>query len=702
MSTSCHPVRADVPGSLVGYARWQQLLAAAFFRRGAPFMLFVDDDELQRLLPAGLGGAAASLSAAVAEEVDVDRGKLMFDRLSQKQAEWQCGDRRTPPPTLPLLALTVLAATRMHRDTENAANNFYVRLVQVLAPDADNRARQRIRTALREDGAFTQVVTMWRTLHDWLTSTDGEFGISTIVDHPDLTRIGFPLSQAVLRRTDRAELTRFFAALDLKSRGMPAPGSLLSQLRLWMARPRGFSEAFCETVHDPVRAKFLEPTIVRLAQHWDGRIVTNEGLRRLEIRLVLDLRGQTARWAITAADGVDTDVLQGEIDDQRYEVAISRDPYATLCVVDTVIPASPQALRKGVRLQGKQSSAYFPPSPVVVLAEDPDAGGWLSCHSVVPYEQHLIAACDELASHIERVLLHAADPGWRSVRQAPARQLLPGWRIFTAVTFSDAGRLDQVLSGTPVLRSTSVRPDVVARPQLVKGLPLARHLGRNFYLDGGEPDLLLPSGELARKVTAALDGVSQQPPFSGSGFPIPLRRIGPLRTGEHNIQVDGERLVFHILDAEPSSSPARWGGIGWDEQGELTDDRTVYQVCGAEVTGPEAPEPLLARRGQDQTWLLHHNGACQQVPEPAAASAVSRVLDAPSYYFELIPSNTAAWLAQRRGDHWRIQKVRPHEPVFTRLDPESRALWHQFARYELSGEPLWDEYRQEWERHRGR
>ncbi|MEU0509066.1 hypothetical protein [Amycolatopsis sp. NPDC006125] len=666
-------------------------------------MLFVDDEELQRLWSGAGDDAATALSAAVAEEVDVARGRHMFARLSSKQAEWQRGDRRMPPPTLPLLALTVLAATRMHRDMENAAHSFYIRLAQALAPDADQQMQQDIRRALREDGAFVQVAAMWRALHDWLTSAGGEFGISTIMNHPELTRIGYPLSQAVLRRADRAELTRFFAALDLKTHGVPGRHALLSQLRLWMSRPRGFSEAFQETVCDPVRVTLLEPTIARLARHWDGRIVTNDGLQCLEIRLVLDFRRQTARWAITAADGVDTDLLQGDIGGQRYEVGISRDPYSKLYLADAVLPATPQAIRKGVRLQGSQSAAYFAPSSVVVLAEDPDAGGWLSCQSVIPYERHVIAASEEVAAQVEEVLDRAAERGWRAVRQAPTtRQLLPRWRIFTAVTFSDQARLDMALRETPVLRSSPVRPDVVARPQLAQGLPLARHLGRSFYLQGGEPDLLLPSGEPDRQVTAALDGVRQQPPFSASGFPIPLRRRGPLSIGEHEIQVDGERLALHILDAEPSGSPARWGGIGWNKQAQLTDDRTAFQVCGAEVTGPDDPEPVLARRGQDETWLLHHNGACQQVHEPAPAPAMSSVLESPPYYFELIPARTAAWLAQRRGAHWRLRKLSPLGPVFTQLDRDSMALWPRVARHEVPGEPLWDAYREEWERHSGR
>jgi hypothetical protein len=702
MGNLCSRVTTESSGTGTDYAFWQRLLADKFFRRDTPVVLFIDDEELRRMLPTAEEDPAARLAAAVAEEVDIARGRHMFHRLHQKQADWWRGDRRTPPPTLPLLALTVLAASRMHRDVEAAAHNFYIRLAQALDPEADSTIHQRIRTALREDCAFTWVADMWRTLHDWLTGTGGEYGISTIPEHPGRTRIGYPLSQAILRRADRAELTRFFSALDLRAHGVPPADTLLSQLKLWMSRPRGFGAAFQEMVRDPVQVNLVAPTIVGLAEHWDGRIVTSEGLRRLEIKLVLDIRRQTARWAIVVADGVDADVLRGEVGGQQYEVPICRDPHGSLYLLGAAVPVTPQAIRQGLRLQGSRCAAYFTPTTVIVLAEDPDAGAWLSCESVIPYEQHLIAATDDIFAGVERVLKEAAVPGWRIMRQAPARQLLRGWRIFTSVTFNDQGRLDKALSETPLLRSTPVRPDLVARPQLAQGLPLASHLGRNFYLRGGEPDLLLPNGDQARKVDAALDGVGQEPPFTALGFPIPLSRIGPLHVGDHEVHVDGERLTFHILDSEPGSGLSRWGTLGWDEHAELGSDRSSFQVRGADVEGPDDQEPVLARRGQDETWLLHDDGICQGVREPTAAPVLSRVLTAPPYYFELAPDKTAVWLAQRRGAQWRVRMLRSRRPIFTRLDRQSLALWRQVGVCRMPGEPLWDDYLREWERHCGR
>ena len=142
----------------------------------------------------------------------------MFDAVTAAVRGWQAGARDEPPPTLPVLALSVLAATRMHTDARARSSNYYLRLAQALVPGADELVVDQIRLVLR-DGAFIPVVNMWRDLHEWLGERAGAAGISTIRDHPELTRIGFPLSQALIRRSDRAALTRFFEALDIRNAG---------------------------------------------------------------------------------------------------------------------------------------------------------------------------------------------------------------------------------------------------------------------------------------------------------------------------------------------------------------------------------------------------------------------------------------------------------------------------------------------------
>ncbi|MFD4672476.1 hypothetical protein ACFWNN_22310 [Lentzea sp. NPDC058450] len=682
------------------YGYWQQLFADAFFgRSNTPVVLFVDDDELARLAP-GTAQPAVSLAAAVAELLFLSGGRRIFQQILRMQKIWEQGDQMRPPPTLPLLALTVLAASRMHREPEIAAHNFYTRMAQVLVPNVEQKAMAAVRTAVVD--SFEEVSGMWKLLDRWLKVSGGERGISTIRDHPGLSRIGFPLSQAVLRKSDRAKLTLFFSHLNVSAAGAPDATSLLSYLGMWMSVPRGFSEAFCKMARDQAQADLMGPLLVGLADNWDGRVVTSEGLRRLELKLCLNIHRQRVDWAISAADGIDEDVLQGEIAGEAFEVKIERDPYSSLYQLDRSLPAASRYPIQKITLVGSHCAAKFSPSDVIVFSEDPDAGCWLSRHSVEFGAEHLIAARGDAATSIRRVFAEAAQEGWRVLPSTGGASLMPGWKLFSRVVFDDADRLRAALEGTALLRTDAVRPAPVVRPQLKNGLRLARQVTQAAYLSGAEPDLLLPFTGEGRVATAALDGVEQHPPFSASGLPISLRRIGPLAPGTHELRVGDIVLTFHVVDAEPGGVEPCWGELGWDANAEPSDQQDQFEVCGAVIQGPADVEPVLARRGQDETWLLHADGACTRVEEPEAAEVLERATGIAPYYFEVSFGRSAVWLAQRRGEVWQIRLLRALPPSLSYLDPVSASLWARVSDQSVSADPLWGQYMLQWGRHCGR
>src|SRR5437762_3543250 len=87
-----------------------------------------------------------------------------------------------------------------------------------------------------EDGSRTlpaAVAELVARVGQWLGERAGEFGRSTIREDAELTRIGYPQSQTLVRRSDRAALTRLFARLDMDIRGVPKPETLLGHLRTW-------------------------------------------------------------------------------------------------------------------------------------------------------------------------------------------------------------------------------------------------------------------------------------------------------------------------------------------------------------------------------------------------------------------------------------------------------------------------------------
>lgn len=685
------------------YARWQEELASVFFEGAAdvPVIFFIDDDELRRLAPT-VDDPARSLAMAVREVATPTPVHHMFDRAREIASRWARGPRNSPPPVLPILALSSLAAARMHSDALVRRNNYYYRFAQVLLPDADSTVVEQAQLALRTD-AFIPVAEMWQMLDRWLVEQHGAAGISTIRDHPSLTRIGYPLSQAMIRRSDRAALTRFFAALRLTDLGTPSPEALIEYLRLWAARPRGLSNSFLRVLEDPNLRPLLQVVVFGLASSWDGQVITSEGLAHCEAAVLLDLEGWATAWVIKTGSVKDPDVVRGRMGEAVAEISIHPDAYSAFARIAGAPRVDPRAIHEGFRLRGARCVVEFSPTELLVFREHPDATGWVSGGSVEPFTGHVIAASGDLAQDVRQILDAAGDDGWRQAPQPAGRPLLPGFAIFYAISFSDPTRLESALAAAlPVLRH-SIRPDTTTRARLVNGLPVASRMGGNHYLVGGEPDLLLPVGSETRTVPAALDGTAQQPPFAATGFPIELRRIGPLPTGPHTIEADLDMLSFVLLESDPTSGVVPGTGqIGWDETGRLQIS-AHSSICGAVSPESEAAEPVLIRRGADRAWVINRTGKCTPLGDPPGLTGpLGEIDEIGGYYYELLPGSDDAWLAEERRGRISVRLLRRLGPDFVPLDEASVQAWSIIVPHVSRDDILWQLYVKAWERCLGR
>lgn len=654
------------------YCEWQFLLEDAFLSSAVgPTVLFIDDDELHRLCP-HLEDPASALTDAVREMVDPALGRSMFDRLSAVHRRWKSSPQTQPPPVLPLLALTVLAATRMRRDGGARASNYYLRLAETFLPGAGNAEVESARNLLRDSPAFAEVVEMWRALDSWIEQQDGAAGISMIRDHPRLSRIGYPLSQAVMRGSDRTALTKFFAALDATRLGVPEEDALFRYLELWAAHPRGFSEAYLHALADENLRPLISALVHRLAQSWDGQVRTLDGRRSLELHLALDLDEWQARWLVAADNGPKELAFTVPGGDR---LTLAREHGVPFYTGSTLATVDGNVVRDGLRLTGEESTAEFAGRRIVIFRRHAYTGTWVSCEGIIPFEEHAIAVEIGMATSVRAALEQAASSRVRLVRQRPPDFLLEGFALFEGLQFEDPQRLRTALREFPVLGQLRLVPEGTARPRLVRGLPLARHVSRSCYLRGGEPDLVLPSGPTPRTVTVTLDGTSQD--LLASGFPIELRRFGPLGIGKHVITADGEQLEFSILDAEPGTRPGP------------TDQDPAPAVFGALVDPPDMAIPFLARRGKQETVILHEDGRAQTIPDPACPEFLEE--DAAGMrppYFEVHPPPGARWMAQRRQNQWEVVSLDPSHPGAYTLSQDVPQLWKQVCAHE-AGDTIW-------------
>lgn len=668
------------------YEEWQSLLSDAFLLpHDGPTVLFLDDSEITRLLP-DVEDAGRHLAEAVRTRVRPSEGRSMFSSVTAAYQQWQRGSQAGPPPVLPVIAITVLAATRMRSDSEARSTNYYLRLAQALLPDTDPGAIETLRNNLREGGAFLDAVEMWRGLHAWIEAQDGTVGISTIRDHPHLQRIGYPLSQALVRQSDRMTLTRFFQALDFTPGSAPDAGVILGALDIWTAALQNrLSDAFMRALSDTDIRPLLAAVVEAHAQAWDGRVLTSDGRQRIAMRLSIDLDAWEVRWLFPIPPG-GPEALTVLSPDSEQEVGLTDTAGLGYYAARGAPAVSPELLLSGMRLRGREFTAEFPPSPVTFLRPDPQTGTWSSVPGMLPFEEHLVAISGAHAGEFQQVLREAAAEGWRLIPQRGS-VLLPTYALFQNVRFTDGQALEFVLSRLPGLRRIGVTPAVIPRARLVRGLPIATTISATHYLVGGEPDLLLPSGPDPRPATVTLDGRREH--LQANGFPLELRRFIS-DTGRHIVDADGQELAFTTLEEGPDpAQPAGTATLGWTSAAQMSGSGQALAVAGARVANITGMTPVLARRSRDESWLLHDDGRTEGIAEPAPPHFLSSIdVEIHSPYFEISAPASARWLAQRRGARWHLTEIGPADPNEYNLDIDVLDAWKR-ACSDVNGAQLW-------------
>ena len=160
------------------YEGWSAALDRHFLHEPAdhPIVLCVDAETLANLTGQDGEESARALARCVGSEV---MPEYRFGVIAMRCGSWASGDRQDAPPSLPLLAVTVLAASRMDRSTELGTHNYYRRLRELLDPSDDRHGMP---------GNYGAVVPkLWRQLEIWLNEDlGGSRGILTLPSEEEL------------------------------------------------------------------------------------------------------------------------------------------------------------------------------------------------------------------------------------------------------------------------------------------------------------------------------------------------------------------------------------------------------------------------------------------------------------------------------------------------------------------------------------
>ncbi|MGW1712723.1 hypothetical protein [Streptomyces sp. NPDC002156] len=649
-------------------------------------------------------GLAVRLADSVSAELYWGRPTEIFTRLEWRCQQWAYGHRNDAPPSLPLLAASVLAASKMASDGDISSSNYYRRLADVFGVGEHEQ------TTLRAH--FKSVADMWGALDAWLEVQGGERGYSTISGDTHLTRIGYPMSQALLREQDRRILTTFFAAMGVRP-GSPEeyPGQeIIRLLRLWTSRnPHGLSRTLLKVLHTAgtgaeavdkraVLAKLLE----RLVEHWDGNLYEDgPRVRRASaLRLVLSGRARQLHWAAEAAQGASATTVRYEALSVDYELV---DPYGGLYRGLEELDVTADQLRHGLVLEGNDLYLEWLPQPFVFFAEDEYSGDFVSVGTFSPGEPHILLVPNSELGDVRSVLGEIADNTRIVERKAP----LTGWTLIKNVDLKSEVTPAALLKGGGPHTAHFV-PSTRRGIRFIGGLGIGRDLGPHHYLQRGVPDWLLPrdvsKGETVLRVT-----LSNNDQNDSHGFPLQevLRpfpaRLMPFADGFYQVSTPDQGMAtFTVSSGLWEKQAPGTGSIGHlcDASAESEAkalDPEVSAIRGAEAPAKlTLPRTLLVPRSVKELVLIGGHGELLSLDLPDIPEWMNDrlPLQAYGYHAEVTVPEGYVWVIQRSRQRTTVKSLASGAQT---SDPAPAADDTEWAEAVLSAAqagsgPLWSAY----------
>lgn len=647
----------EISETYMDYDMWQSKLSQALFpmnQPDQPVLIFIDDEELSKICP-HLTDPVDSLRFAVLAELRQTDNPTMFDSINRRLAAWRRGSRNQAPPCLPLLAVTVLAGSRMRNDGEFSKAAYYPRLVSLMTSGSNSiRAR-----GMQKH--FDLIAEMWQVLDKWIERNQGSLGPSTI-HQGAYSRIGYPLSQTLMKASDREQLSVFLQRRRVDRESTPSPDHLLALLRLWLDKPRGFSKAFVDLIQKGSGNSLLLAVIAKLADQQPSDTPIVEGRARLDLSLCIDPEDWSVHWVIPVHPLLGSHELKtgnGSL------ISIKKPEYgAVYDIVEGDFPEPVSLINRSFRAVGSKAVLTKALRQLWILRMDPSSGRWQSVSDVIPNEQHLLVVQNSDVNELDELLSKSAASGYWKFRGA----LFPGWSVYIDVSFS--GPIGLSPTGTFISVEELLRPTPNLRPKLMNGLELRTVVGGRHFLSGGEPDLHLPENPSGDFIQIILDGHLPGTRVKPNGSMFPLRLAGPFTEGKHVVSVDGDNLEFFV---HSRGTAAQWEAPQAESADGLLSSGSAYKTRHAEF--------VLSRRGKDAAvWFVSPSGIVHKHNEPPVSQLMTRLGFPVSYHWKvLVPAGTAWVLAERAGKISDLQQITTDPPNFGPLDVPAQFFWRRAA-----------------------
>ncbi|MDA0241803.1 MAG: hypothetical protein OT477_00155 [Chloroflexi bacterium] len=516
------------------YDDWNKALANYFYNEAQaekPVYLQVDDDILSEIaqeigIPKEDGRKAFIAAVRHRARLKEDPFFRFFSRV------WQ----NNIPPFIAFLGLCVLAAFDMDYDDEKGVSsaNYYDRLKDLLGVKRPKR--------------FDDVGELWERLNQWLDKDHEQKLGKATASYITHRHVGYPISQALMRMTDRQKLPDFFVECKLKpEQEWVTPEYFKHELvqlatkttwpfsnRVWRIFEKQDDDAM---------------TLVARIVHaeyggWDGRSTEQIrmgflSIQKIALQLEINYDGFECTLYPCARSKSGEQFPEGVY--QSFQtIKLRRDPY--LLNWFTALPDYPFLMEffaekeLGLQSLDRRFRQQISPASIMLFREDSDG----ELGSYVRYdgqpilrETYQIVCHNRLRNLIETYL---TKHGQYSEILTSDNPIYKNW-----VCFRDA----RLVNRQEVVNE-ALTPLIPAKI----GLSLRRKgglkLGRDKYLLGGEPEVEITADD-EHETTVYIDDKPYKT-FSAESLIIDLRELG-WQNGGHTIRLgeNGRNYSFYIV-----------------------------------------------------------------------------------------------------------------------------------------------------------
>jgi hypothetical protein len=467
------------------------------------------------------------------------------------------------PECVAFLALSVLAAYRMHTDEGTAATAYYKRLDELLCSGIST-------TGMPVGFDGDDFHELWVFLDVWLSRDHGRRLAMPNENAGPRRFVALPLTHVPLREVDIARLPTFFEWAGYATGEHVAPDALASTLIQWVRSYGGFTRAGNEALADDRKSAVLAQVAQELAS-WDGSTTDAQGRRTAAVEIYLHWR---RRMPILSYLPRRPAVFPTTFDDGNHVLDAGQDGWYEPAEIN----CDGSELRAGFSWEISAGGLTFVlrrhGSEVVAMAPSEFAGP-ISHGALVMGAPGAVLCADsvltEVSPYLERIT------GKRCASQ-PAPGIRSGWTLISDV------RPVRREFAPPGLESLAIESNV----EIIAsgGLRLGT---RRAWIAGAAPRMIVSAYELRDEIRLDDELVA----IDADGAIVDDGRLA--RAGSHVIRVGHVQYRLDIV--EPEVAPVL------SERSKQTDLQQQYAVAlprgSWTIIGSHHSE--VARAGSDRT-----------------------------------------------------------------------------------------------------